>query len=298
MAKIKSSWALRLSVQHNTRERIPENADPKKTPENQTAGGSSDEVIKLYNSNLPGKIRKNAVHAVEVVMTASPEFSGDWESYCGACNAWAVKLFGEKNLLSTAVHLDEKTPHVHAVFMPLKDGKLNAAHFIGGSKNRLQQLQNDFYENVGKRFGLERGRSRSETKSRHAPHTLAGRTAELDEREKTVNAREKFLEKVVKEQEQKINRAAAAVEEREKAVNEKIAAMEITEASQNFQKYFDVVFSNSTKHKAPEFKKRVYDYAVKKLPEHFQSCSLAVLQDRDILIQKNGRSVSGVSHNV
>ena len=171
MAKIKNSRALRLAVQHNTRERVPDNADPKMTSKNQSLGGSSDEVMSVYKAKLPPKIRANAVHAVEVVMTASPDFKGDWAAYSRSCNAWAKELFGEENLLSVAVHLDEKTPHIHAIFMPIKDGKLNASHFIGGPKNRLQELQDDFFKKVGPAHGLERGKSKELTAARHAHYS-------------------------------------------------------------------------------------------------------------------------------
>jgi hypothetical protein len=69
--------------------------------------------------------------------------------------------------------------------MPLKDGKLNARHFIGGPRDRMIEIQDDFYEKVGKAHDLERGESRQKTKAWHIPHTLAIKAAVLDEKEKT-----------------------------------------------------------------------------------------------------------------
>jgi hypothetical protein len=194
MAKIKDSGSVVRSLQHNTRERMPANADPQKTKKNDIWGGDADEAMKRFEDKLPSEVRKNAVLAVELVMTASPDFVGDWNKYLIDCEQWAKKLFGgDKNLLSVAIHRDETTPHTHVLIMPLKDGRLNANHFIGGSRDRMAELQEDFYEKVGKRFELERGQSKSETKSRHSHHTLAGKTAELDEREKAVSDREAKL---------------------------------------------------------------------------------------------------------
>ena len=190
MAKIKSRASLVRAAQHNTRERPPLNADPERSSQNETLGGSVAEVMGRYEAKLPGNVRKNAVHAVELVMTASPEFAGDWDRYLKACDGWAARLFGQENVLHVAHHLDESAPHTQILVMPLKDGKLNAKSFIGGSRDRMTELQDDFFREVGRPMGLERGRPRAETKVRHTPHTLALRAADLDEREKKLSEKE------------------------------------------------------------------------------------------------------------
>jgi len=199
MAKIKSKASLTRSIQHNTRERIPPNADETKIGRNWTDGGSMADVIKAYEGRLPQKVRKNAVHAVEVVMTASPEFSGDWGKYLKACDGWAEGLFGRENILHIAHHLDEATPHTQILAMPMKDGKLNAKFFIGGSRDRMAELQDDFFEKVGLPAGLERGQPRAETKARHNPHTLAAAAAKLEEKGKKVEEVAAGLREFMKE---------------------------------------------------------------------------------------------------
>jgi len=183
MAKIKDSGSVVRSIQHNTRERMPPNADRQRAGLNWIFGGGVSETMNRYHGLLPENVRSNAVHAVELVMTASPEFKGNWVDYLSACDKWAMDLFGAENLLHVAHHFDESTPHTHILCVPLKDKKLNANHFIGGSRDRMAELQEDFYQKVGKPFSLERGQSKSETRARHSHHTLAGKTAELDERE-------------------------------------------------------------------------------------------------------------------
>ena len=191
MAKIKSRVSLFRAAQHNTRERQPPNADPEKMSWNRFSGKPESEpvakVMERYQTQLPQKVRKNAVHAVELVMTASPDFSGDltaWKNYLQACDDWAMRQFGGKeNLLHIAHHFDEETPHSHVIFQPLHEGKLNAKHFIGGHRDRMVELQNDFHEKVGKQFELDRGRSKQETKERHRPHTLAVKAADLEKKE-------------------------------------------------------------------------------------------------------------------
>lgn len=196
MAKLKGWMNVRMSLQHNTRERMPPNADPKWSGENYNYGGDTEDTMCRMDRVMPEKIRDNAVYAVEVVMTASPDFSGNWKEYLQACDKWAQGIFGKENLMHINHHFDESTPHTHILFTPIKDGKLNAKHFIGGHRDRMAELQNDFYEKVGKQFELERGQSREETKARHAHHTLAGKAAELDEKAAELDEREiKFSEK-------------------------------------------------------------------------------------------------------
>jgi len=182
-----------MALQHNTRARMPPNADPEKTKKNVNYGGDMLDCLARYEDIMPEKIRANAVVAVELVMTASPDFNGDWGGYLSACNKWALETFGidpsKKNILPAihyAHHYDESTPHTHMLIVPLKDGRLNARHYIGGSRDRMAELQNDFYEKVGQQFELERGQSRAETRARHTPHTLAMAAAELEEKEKKI----------------------------------------------------------------------------------------------------------------
>jgi hypothetical protein len=53
--------------------------------------------------------------------------------------------------------MDEETPHLHIEFVPLTaDGRLSAKVVLGGRVD-LQRMQDDFYQKVGKPWGLERG---------------------------------------------------------------------------------------------------------------------------------------------
>jgi len=226
MEKKKSTRDVVMTLQHNTRERMPPNADPEKTKLNQTYGGGSLEVMNRYHERLPEKVRKNAVLAVELVMTASPDFSGSWKEYLDACDKWALELFeGKKNLLHVAHHLDESTPHTHILFTPIKDEKLNAKFFIGGSRDRMSELQDDFYEKVGKKFGLERGKPREETRARHTPHTLAGKAAELESREAELGKKEAALGEREKKLEWKENFVNSAEKIVQKKMKDEIGAM-------------------------------------------------------------------------
>ena len=69
-----------------------------------------------------GKIQANAVIAIEVLMSASPEAfqdpAFDFEGWLVAQSDYLAKRFGESNIVSVTLHLDEETPHVHAIVIP------------------------------------------------------------------------------------------------------------------------------------------------------------------------------------
>ena len=59
--------------------------------------------------------------------------------------------------------MDESTPHMHLNLMPItKDGRLCSKELF--DKQKLQQLQTNFYNAVGKKYGLERGKEGSQAK--------------------------------------------------------------------------------------------------------------------------------------
>lgn len=136
-----------------------------------------------------GTVQKNAVLAIEAIMTASPEAfkdpSFDFEGWLQAQSEYAAQQFGAQNIISLVLHLDEETPHVHALILPEierieRRGKkpaggqaapkapkpvLSASHWVDG-RAKLAALQDDYAAAMG-RFGLQRGKERSG--ARHTP---------------------------------------------------------------------------------------------------------------------------------
>lgn len=174
IAKIKSRASLARAAQHHTRERMPENADPERSKYNM-GDKSSAAVMARYDAKRPQKIRKNAVHAIEFVLSASPEALAELPAakrlqFFEDAARWAQNQVGGKaNTLCYALHQDEMSHHVHLIMMPMKDGKLNARAFIGGHRDVLRQMQTDFAEQVGKKYGLERGIPKDQTLRQHRP---------------------------------------------------------------------------------------------------------------------------------
>ena len=108
--------------------------------------------------------RKNSVATLEFLLTASPEFFDDidpkkYDAWIKANCNWLARTFGKNNIASIVLHRDEKTPHLVAYITPIKDGKLNASHWIGKLK-QYTEMQTS-YAKAMKKFGLKRGQEKS-----------------------------------------------------------------------------------------------------------------------------------------
>lgn len=194
--KLKSRVSLAGALKHNYRENHPANADPEREKDNLTDKKNSGEALREYSQMIPEKVRKNAVHALEFVITASPEFfekatRKELVKYFKDSEKWVGDFVGSDNVISAVLHMDEKTPHMHFIAIPLVNGKLNAREIIGGTKHRMRWLQDDFYKNVGKHSNLERGVSHD--RKRHTAPKEFGRI--MAEKEAELDTQKKLLER-------------------------------------------------------------------------------------------------------
>lgn len=171
--KHKSAIGLRYSLRHAMREQPTPNADPAKLKDNHyiqlddgrmLGENTVDKAMERYQSKLPDKVRKNAVHCVEFVVSGSPEHLAKMNRmeqinfFEDATNYIAKKMGGLDNVIHAQVHFDELTPHLTLFVVPIDEkGKLNARKFIGGSKNVMRDMQTEIAEKVGKKYGFERG---------------------------------------------------------------------------------------------------------------------------------------------
>lgn len=121
------------------------------------------------------RVRKDSVTAVEVLITASPEFfEGKKPREVKEFFDHALKFMKAKQdaatYISAVVHVDEKTPHMHLIFVPLTpDNRLSAKTIIGNRK-KLTQWQDEFHTHMVKKYpDFERGESASSTGRVHLP---------------------------------------------------------------------------------------------------------------------------------
>ena len=125
------------------------------------------------NYNLKGQIRSNSIIMCEMIFTSDQKFFDEigyqeskryfQESYNFICN---YKNLGEENIISAVVHIDEDTPHMHLLFIPVvhtkdkqgnKIDKVCSRDFWKG-KNSYRDLQNAYFKHISEKgFNLERG---------------------------------------------------------------------------------------------------------------------------------------------
>ncbi len=147
-----------------------------------TCNTTYNNAIKILQqeNNLQGRIIKTTNVACEFIITSNKEFFekiGEEETkryFQTAYNFVAnYKGLGEKYILSAKVHLDESTPHMHLVFVPVihkidkKSGKqidkIACSEYWKG-KDSYRQLQDNFHKYIVERgFELERGNTRGNT---------------------------------------------------------------------------------------------------------------------------------------
>ena len=140
-----------------------------------------DRIREEYD--LKGQIKTVSNIACEYIITSDKEFFeriGEKETkryfevaYQFVCE---YKNLGEQYILSAKVHMDEQSPHMHLVFLPVvhtKDKKENnidklACSEFWKAKDSYRQLQNAFYNYmVSHNFELERGLPKEETSRQH-----------------------------------------------------------------------------------------------------------------------------------
>lgn len=124
------------------------------------------------------KMRKDSVVMQDSICTASPEFfqgktSNETSFFFRRAYEFYANTFGEENIISAVVHMDEKTPHMHICFVPItKDGRLSSKTIIGGPQG-LVKLQDMFYEHISTYFPeLKRGIPKRLTHREHLPTYL------------------------------------------------------------------------------------------------------------------------------
>lgn len=169
--KLKSAVSIRRSLKHAFREQETPNADGERANLNKHVGAKSgNEAMMKIRQRWPEKRRKDAVLAIEHLLTASPEwFKGktlkEQNKFFNDGLKYLRRKYGSKNVIYSGIHRDEKTPHMYAYVVPLDEssGRLNAKKWVGGSK-ALTQMQDEIAE-IAEPYGLQRGDRKS--KARH-----------------------------------------------------------------------------------------------------------------------------------
>lgn len=131
------------------------------------------------------KRRKDSIVLQDCIVAATPEWimamSDEAQAeYFRYAYEFFETRYRKENIISAVVHLDEKTPHMHLVFVPItEDNRLSSKEIIGGPKG-MHQLQDDFFEHMEKKYpDLMRGKPKKVTHRKHIPTYLFKNAAEL-----------------------------------------------------------------------------------------------------------------------
>lgn len=133
----------------------------------------------IHKNNLQCRIIKTTNIACEFIITSDKEFFDaigidETKRYFQTAYDFVAnyKNLGEKYIISAKVHMDESTPHLHLVFVPVihtKDKQGNTIDKIACSqywkgKDSYRQLQDKFYSYMTENgFDLERGNTKDNT---------------------------------------------------------------------------------------------------------------------------------------
>lgn len=113
------------------------------------------------------KIKDDAVLMCSFILGSDKEFfdglsTREMHEFFRDITYFFAERYGDYNILSAVVHLDETTPHMHLNLIPVFEGRLCAKKLF--DRVELRELQSDFHEKVGKKWGLKRGKIGSTAK--------------------------------------------------------------------------------------------------------------------------------------
>lgn len=264
--KFKTYAALNAAMNHNFRLETVDNADPNrqhlneelvKMPAGETYNDAYRRMIEsspVYQNNV--RPRRDAVKAVEVLTSytsCSPSEAPDIDAWKRENVAWLQETFGKENVVSVVLHMDEHMPHIHAVVIPMKDGRLSYSSFVDGPASVRAML--DSYSDRMEPLGLERGargsrakhqsirrfyRELNEAESKQLPGVIEGESAQdYRKRAQVVHAQANvaYLHNVKRLQQAADRAQGVALQERldfagkELDIERRLAAVEKAEAS-------------------------------------------------------------------
>ena len=187
-----------------------------------------------YKNLLPEKMKDDNVTCIQLMVTYSPNAKVDSAKYFDDAEKWVKEKFGAENVFFRSEHYDETTPHCNFFIVPgydfkYKDGhterRLSAKKWLGGRK-KMSELQDSFFESVGKNHGLERG--------------VKGSKAEHEKIQKWYKKFNDFLDRLDIPRQQK-NESVEQYFDRLATSFEKLhdTAVELQDATEFYNKYHD-----------------------------------------------------------
>jgi hypothetical protein len=163
--------AIRGIQSHNRRERVSHSnpdIDYARSPGNydlhEPATESYAEAIqnRIDDLLLVKAVRKDAVHMCALIVSSDSAFfekltPEDTRRFFEESKAFLTECVGEENVVAAMVHMDEKTPHMHFLHVPVTpEGRLNANKIY--TRESLRMLQTELPRYLQSRgFDIQRG---------------------------------------------------------------------------------------------------------------------------------------------
>ncbi|MBQ6980550.1 MAG: plasmid recombination protein [Clostridia bacterium] len=113
------------------------------------------------------KVKDDAVRMATFVIGAKGDYFKDMppeteREFFADCVDFIARQMGKENIISAIVHKDETSPHIHINVVPITpDNRLCAKYYFDG---KMSEWQTKVYEEVGKKWNLERGKEGSDAK--------------------------------------------------------------------------------------------------------------------------------------
>lgn len=151
---------------------------------------------RIETAGIKRKVGNNQVRALQVMLSGTHEDmqriqeAGKLDEWNKDNIKWLQDTFGKENVVSAVLHLDEKTPHIHATVVPIVTGKRRKAKSEENNgkkkyrkkatdtvrlcaddvmtRDNLERFQDSYAEKMQK-YGLERGVRGSEARHISTP---------------------------------------------------------------------------------------------------------------------------------
>ena len=257
---------------------VPNNADRSRTHLNRELVSFSDGVrnrteaiqYRIEHAGLSRKVAKNQCKAIRIILTGTHEQmmkildEGRLDKWTEANLRWLHETFGKENVVSCVLHMDEKTPHLHATIVPIVTSERQRREREGEQKYntksgprlsaddvlkraRLREYQ-DTYAVAMKQFGLKRGIIGSTAKhvatSTHYKQQMRQYEEDIaklqDEVEKTKEGKNTILALFGKGHLAKAKKELSAKDEEIKKLQAKIAKLEAEKIVMNQKHESDI----------------------------------------------------------
>ena len=155
-----NSRTLQLAEKHNTRTLYPDTGlvgdiDLSQTPQNL-------ELIPLGRRSLTDKVlaalrdrgidpaspvlcRRGRGFAIEFVFSCTSGHKTNFDALYAEALEWLIRALPECPVVHAVIHFDQGSPHMHAILVPIKDGRLQA-DVIRGYKQVSKERNHSLYE--------------------------------------------------------------------------------------------------------------------------------------------------------